>query len=387
MILHKEVHLHIGFHKTGSSSIQVSLKGNHEKLKANGVLYPIFRFENEIIENHSIPFYSIFSKHRNTYRENIRRGLNSNELVNIQNQKYINQLLEQVAETNCQTIVVSGEDLSMLSVDEVRGVKDFFNEKLPEYSFKVFAFVRSPVDFWASDCQENIKAGLSLEQSLLQIKPHIGKRFQRALANYENVFGLENIKVCKFEDARSSENGLFDFFIKKIGLDFIGELDEFVENTGFSYEACCIASKINAHMPERLRHGKLFYNNMQLLSRIGISKFRLPVDLNESIQEWSKDELLYLEECHNLKYSLKNIDAKTSEWNAVEERALLEIYTLMDIEFQSLYVDALRDLAMENEQNNKLALKLMRVASQLRPEGPLIMKKFIEYQKLGNLNS
>jgi hypothetical protein len=387
MTSRKEIHFHIGFHKTGSSSIQVSLKENSGVLKSNDVLYPLFVFEDECIENHSIPFYSIFSKHRYAYRENIRRGLSSADLVNRQNQKYIDQLIKQVAESDCKTIVFSGEDLSMLALDEVVEMKSFFNANLPEYRFKVFAFVRSPIEFWASDCQENIKAGLSLSESLQQIKPSIGKRFHRALVNYEKVFGKENLKVCKFEDARSSKNGLFDYFIKSIGLDISGELNELVENTGFSYEACCIASKINAHMPSHLRHGKLFYSNMQLLSRIGASKFHFPMELNESIQEWSRDELQYLEEHHDIKYSFKQVNLKINDWVCVGEDELLELYYLMNVEFQSLYVNALRDLAMENELDNKLALKLMGVANQLRPKGPVIMKKFLEYQRIENLIS
>ena len=54
----KEVILHIGIHKTGSTSIQKALKGyNKDGVKAIG-------FEEE---NHSIPMYTIFSESRYDY--------------------------------------------------------------------------------------------------------------------------------------------------------------------------------------------------------------------------------------------------------------------------------------------------------------------------------
>ncbi len=54
----KEVILHIGLHKTGSTSIQNALKGYNK----NGVKSVAFE---EV--NHSIPMYTIFSEKRYNY--------------------------------------------------------------------------------------------------------------------------------------------------------------------------------------------------------------------------------------------------------------------------------------------------------------------------------
>ena len=82
----KEVILHIGLHKTGSTSIQSALKG-YDK---NGT--KTVSFENE---NHSIPMYTIFSKNRYDYHIWKNAGISK---VNIDRniQKYLKIILADI---------------------------------------------------------------------------------------------------------------------------------------------------------------------------------------------------------------------------------------------------------------------------------------------------
>jgi hypothetical protein len=58
----KKIFVHIGVHKTGSTSIQQMLGRNREILIKHGFLYPVFKARSANIFNHSVPFVSMFKK-------------------------------------------------------------------------------------------------------------------------------------------------------------------------------------------------------------------------------------------------------------------------------------------------------------------------------------
>ena len=66
--------LHVGFHKTATSSIQQTLALNLDQLAEQGYRYPIFEYNGLKITNHSIPFYSTYCKEPQKYNMNIMNG-------------------------------------------------------------------------------------------------------------------------------------------------------------------------------------------------------------------------------------------------------------------------------------------------------------------------
>ena len=75
----KYIFLHIGLHKTGSSSIQKSLAGSAGFLERIGYLYPVFRTGRHKIINHSMPFFSLFTDNPLKYHENILNGITTDK--------------------------------------------------------------------------------------------------------------------------------------------------------------------------------------------------------------------------------------------------------------------------------------------------------------------
>lgn len=74
-LLMKKLYLHMGFHKTGTSSFQETCKKNVGFLKAQGLLYPLFNSGHigmEDISNHSIPIYSMFCEDPGRYHINVK---------------------------------------------------------------------------------------------------------------------------------------------------------------------------------------------------------------------------------------------------------------------------------------------------------------------------
>ena len=128
----KEVILHIGSHKTGTTAIQSSIRNyNFNKTKTAAFLQV----------NHSIPMYTIFSK--NYLNHHIWKKLGfSNEQLNDQ---------------TCDTLIISGEAISFLHPDEKISLINFFKNK--KLDLKIIYFIRNPFDFCISVFQQRIKGG------------------------------------------------------------------------------------------------------------------------------------------------------------------------------------------------------------------------------------
>ena len=70
----KELILHVGFHKTATSSFQATCVKNRELLADQGIYYPSFSLVNKVINNHSAPIASLFTKDPSSLRVNVTQG-------------------------------------------------------------------------------------------------------------------------------------------------------------------------------------------------------------------------------------------------------------------------------------------------------------------------
>ena len=202
----KEVILHIGLHKTGSTSIQKALKGyNKDGVKSIG-------FEEE---NHSIPMYTIFSENRYDYHiwsnENYCRD-------DIENKKsdYLKILSSECINDKIKTLIISGEDLSVLNNSEVKILADYLREK--NVKTTIICYVRDPLSWIASNSQERVKAGWPL------IK--IDQIFKRSIQNYMQYFGRENIQIYDFHKSIKLTGSIVSHFSEILSIDIKEPLRE-----------------------------------------------------------------------------------------------------------------------------------------------------------------
>ena len=71
----KNCYLHVGLHKTGSTSFQVTCDRNIDLLKSFDITYPIFTCaaaNKNSIKKHSIPIYSLFCEKPQSYLVNVK---------------------------------------------------------------------------------------------------------------------------------------------------------------------------------------------------------------------------------------------------------------------------------------------------------------------------
>lgn len=179
----RTIFLHIGTHKTGSTSIQNSLEGYDDGKT---------RYANLKWANHSIAFYTSFSEDYRNYHIWKNNGLNNNQIDDKRADylRLIERSLEQDVEKN---IIYSGEDISNISAEGIIRIKNM----LIKHSAKIhiIAYVRSPISFKQSWLQQTIKMGNNVH--ITEFQGYIN-RFQKFI----DTFGIENISFRYFDEIK-----------------------------------------------------------------------------------------------------------------------------------------------------------------------------------------
>lgn len=153
--MQKILYLHLGFHKTGSTSFQATCAKGAGKLQSLGITYPTFKCDDRpaTIINHSIPIISMFSDDPENYHINKRWGL-SNKITEI-NASYRNQFEEYL--TSSQNLCISGEGISLLTAQSLERMITLIDKY--DYKIHAIAMLRSPYSALCSEIQQKIKIG------------------------------------------------------------------------------------------------------------------------------------------------------------------------------------------------------------------------------------
>ena len=159
----KTIYLHLGFHKTASTSFQESCLKNYDLLESHGIHYPsyIIKENNRAKPNSNHGFLMELalsgqtnsrSSSRKLARKKIHSSKASTDLVNSLSEK-----LEEITANCLPSTIISGEHISQWGVDQLIRLREYFDTK--NCIIKPFALVRSPFEFAASGIQERIKGG------------------------------------------------------------------------------------------------------------------------------------------------------------------------------------------------------------------------------------
>lgn len=214
----KELYLHLGLHKTSSSSFQATCKANLSFLSDQGIAYPLFKCEQtsrEDIANHSIPLFSLFSGKADKYHINIRRGIGNLAQANA---AYMAQLNEILASND--KVILSGEDIGVMNSGGLKRLKEAIDKH--NFNIKPFALVRDPYNFLNSAYQQMIKSGnynplISLgilAKSNVNGDLIIPNRI-KAIETILNAFG-DSVKLYPFAKACEHNDGPVRFILDEI---------------------------------------------------------------------------------------------------------------------------------------------------------------------------
>lgn len=196
--------------KTGSSSIQWFLYKNREKLKKFDVFYPIIKTnEDELL---GLRFVNLRKAVMNVLPYGIEEF----------NKFFEDNFLSQINENNCSKIILSEEKLFSLKSTDIVDI-------MLKYGFnvKVIVCLRNPVDFLASQWQENTKPYTGFFNTT------IDKYLNEANANYPLILkyieklGKDNVIIRPFEKCQWKNGDLIEDFLSVLGVE---NSDDFEKN-------------------------------------------------------------------------------------------------------------------------------------------------------------
>lgn len=195
------LYLHIGTHRTATSSIQAFMMANWTALLAKGVLHPMR------VPRHFALFDAIFSGRRTV--KDIAADLQARAAKH---------------QRPVEKIVLSDEDVCMQPDLSVLGqFRDHFDVKV------VFALRRQ--DLWLESWYlQNIKwqwnktlSHLTLAEFMARSDEFHWAHYDRLLSHLDKIFGQENVLPYVFEKTQMPE-GPVAAFCNRIGIDDIGGL-------------------------------------------------------------------------------------------------------------------------------------------------------------------
>lgn len=191
--------LHIGTHKTGSSSIQASLLGYDD----GTTFYATFSEP-----NHSIALYTAFCDDPFNYHIWTRLGL-SEEQVQEQKNLFLDEFSNMLSRPDRRNLIVSGEDIGVLSDAGKRRLLDFIRRH--DVAVKLLCYVRDPRSYAASATQEAVKNGFVLDD-MVQIRGRCMLSYRVALEFFLESLPLEAVTVRVFDKASLIANDVVSDF-------------------------------------------------------------------------------------------------------------------------------------------------------------------------------
>lgn len=286
-MMKKKLILHIGWHKTGTTSIQTAFHAQREQLKRHGVHY--CEAFHGYMDNHSIPIYSMFCSAPEKEYHNINMGLVSRDQCEQINEQNMQELIKDVKNCSSDTYVISGEGIIMLEPAAQERMKEFFHDFFD--SIIVACCVRAPASYTRSFWQQNMKHGLETifsKDNVLQFVESC-----KSLCNMIDLFGKENCRIVKFEDAVAS-NDFVSYFV-----NLILPISSFTHkkqssNQAISIEAALLLSSYNTFFPFRFSNSKQFseirnQDLVEILTECPGRRFDLDVQLSEDeVEEINK---------------------------------------------------------------------------------------------------
>jgi len=292
--------LHIGVHKTASTTIQNTLYNEREKLAGKGILYPAFKAGSIAISNHSIPFYSLFCKKPEIFHFNVSHGYVTPETINRLHDEYRQQLETQIKGFSGDTLIISAEDISLLEKSDLNQLRDYLIAiTQPQVIISVVMMCRHPVSKFRSALQGSVCAfGLTIEKAT---QNHLGRThlYRNLVTCIAEVFGGQSIILIKYEDAVSHPFGPAGALLAAKHHDLPNKIKPALlhDNPTRNYETFVLLNAINQtcyhNSDYELQPQRMVVLN-QFFREMPGQKFMLPEGLSKKVWEILSEDANWL---------------------------------------------------------------------------------------------
>ncbi len=268
------VYLHIGRHKTGTTTIQSILSSNYDILLENGVLYPKTGREDYQKINH----HGLFGDTTKIKKKDISIDI-----------EIVRKLRLEILSSNCETVIISSEVFSrpLINFDSIRLLSEILGFKI-----KLIVYLRKQSTFLLSSYAERIKQGI-VQKYEQPLDINLELDYLEFLNSFEEIFGADNITIFIFEDNNGSQ--LFKNFISEINIDLYKKCK--IDSTKFNEKLCWsylyfLGSIKNPYL-------KRMFSNSYV--RTLLNKFFIVLFKNEA--PISKEKMDEIDECYRISNS------------------------------------------------------------------------------------
>jgi hypothetical protein len=288
----KEIFLHIGPHKTGTSAIQRMADENRAALARRGILYPRGRWHGQL--------GSCFAQNKLAYVYNRHSGFTDLAEIDRSDNVYKARLVNELEDSYCQYAILSYEGFIDLSPDEVGKLINFLRGHCD--GIRVIAYCRHPLSFAPSEISQRARMGFPCGRQDRE-NPPIPK-FKSYFEKFAKVLGTERLILSDFSRAVLYKGDVRLDFLNKIGFPdrYEGEinLSKDVTNESLSAEALMIADAMAKSLPG-LAHNNLFFRRYDsFLSAIEGAPIRLSQYEKELVMTASRPHLEYLQKTFDM---------------------------------------------------------------------------------------
>lgn len=289
-------YIHIGMHKTGTTSIQKGLWRVREQLADKGYCYP------GSMPNHSLFLQSLVLHHDDA---KVRGSRAMNRKLNIINADSFKKLQEQAllmlaSARNPQyhSAILSAESLSMLRRDPVLAFKDLLLSSNDEA--KIIIYLRDPVSYASSIYHQHVKGGGS-GQNIKILLP----RYRQKVKHWIEIFGNENLTIRPFNRDDWPEGDLYKDFFSAVDLDpSLLDSNDFKiafssdgENKSFSNEVVQLLEMLNIENSlggDNERQHRPYIDIERILMGFSGGKYKLPNDVIAEVVRLSKEDIAWI---------------------------------------------------------------------------------------------
>ncbi|MFB1504484.1 MAG: rhamnan synthesis F family protein [Thiocapsa sp. C3-sup] len=310
--------LHVGMHKTGTSSIQNAL--------FRGLKDPRFHYSDLHEANHSIPVSSVFISDPKCLLPHRLLG-RTPEQIESYNDQVLNRLLNSFsAIAPGVTEIISGEEIGFLNHEELIRVKSFLGKHFER--IQIMIYVRPPHSYITSAFCEIIKHGKN-RFSFDDCDPKY-VRFE----TFEQVFSRENVLLKPYVPSRLFKRDVVEDFCQTFGIEFEFNLAPERSNRSLSLEALQLIYIFNKYGAVTPDHHQLRDHLISRVAPLGGSKLVLDPSLIAPLIEKNRDGLSYIQS--HLGFALEEEDEFEDPVTIFSEADLLSfsVTTLAALESQ-----------------------------------------------------
>ncbi len=393
----KEVILHIGTHKTGTSSIQHTLVGFDD----GKTIY------SKIGANHSKAVTTLFHPNLKNYGNLRKEGASIAEIESRQ-QKCLNVLEAEIARSSRDRLIISGEDISVLPVEGKKKLLQFFHDR--QLVTKILCYVREPSSMAKSVHQQRIKGG-ARDLSIYETD------YKKRLAPFLDFVPHQDIKVKEFRRDLLKQSDVVLDFAQEVGID-ISVTSIITTNESLSAATVKLLLLFNrlpvkstgtaALVEARKRFVELLERAYQKHKRLDGKAFSESFVCSKQEADFLRDNFgIEFEPCEgdagNSKLEryltdLSDVDLEPLNVLLDKHELSAKVHDTVESKLIALFyavlhghrlidgdAELLRDIAMKYETAECLGLEeaeyLMELALRARPDGPVIARKLKEYRE------